>query len=54
MKPNIDPRETGYHSHEHDEDPTCHKTHNGDTPCEPVETVMDESTTLIGMKGGDK
>ncbi len=37
MKPNPDKRETGYHSHEHDEDPTCHKTHEGDTPCEPVE-----------------
>jgi hypothetical protein len=38
MKPNADKRETGYHSHEHDEDPTCHKTHEGDTPCEPVES----------------
>ena len=37
MKPNPDKRETGYHSREHDEDPTCHKTHEGDTPCEPVE-----------------
>jgi hypothetical protein len=38
MKPNPDPREKGYHSREHDEDPTCHKTHEGDTPCEPVES----------------
>jgi len=36
MKPN--PQEkTGYHSVEHDEDPTCHKTHEGDTPCEPID-----------------
>ena len=27
----------GHHSHEHVEDPTCGKTHEGDTPCEPVE-----------------
>jgi hypothetical protein len=40
MKANADKRETGYHSREHDEDPTCHKTHEGDTPCEPVEEEM--------------
>jgi len=28
----------GYHSREHNEDPTCHKTHEGDTPCVPVES----------------
>ena len=30
------PKETGYHRWDHDEDPTCHKTHEGDTPCIPV------------------
>ena len=36
MKPNPHEAE-GYHSREHDEDVTCHETHFGNTPCEPVE-----------------
>lgn len=40
MQPN--PGEYGYHSREHDEDPTCHTTHEGDTPCQVVETTNDE------------
>ena len=47
MKRNSDPREIGYHSREHDEDPTCHRTNDTDTPCEPVEPVS-ETTRYIG------
>ena len=50
MKPNADKRETGYHSREHDEYPTCHKTHEGDTPCEPVES--DTPNIAICLKCG--
>ena len=39
------PREKGYHSRKHDEDPTCHKTHEGDTPCEPVEPKDNQKAT---------
>lgn len=41
MQPNpkeLKANKYGYHAKEHDEDPTCHKTHDGDTPCLPVES----------------
>jgi len=44
MKPNLKEKD-GYHSREHDEDPTCHKTHGGDTPCEPVVFLGDRCIT---------
>jgi hypothetical protein len=55
MKPNSDKRETGYHAREHDEDPTCHRTHDGDTPCEPVDGekagVSEQAQTCHGCAG---
>ena len=54
MKANADKRETGYHSREHDEDPTCHKTHEGDTPCEPVESDAPNSPTCATPQKGPR
>ena len=43
MKPN--PHESGYHSREHDEDPTCHAINDRDTQaCEPVDYGVEQDT----------
>jgi len=38
MKPNPNEPERSYHGREHDEDPTCHRTGDKDTPCEPIDS----------------
>ena len=56
MKAN--PHEKGYHSREHDEDPTCHAINERDKQaCEPVDPptidVLDAATGHApGRKGG--
>ena len=52
MQKNPDSRETGYHSREHDEDPTCHATGPNDTPCVPVVTDAAQSWGSPEREGG--